>query len=157
MNIDEMSAQEKSVMLAKAMGWSIEHHDSEDSQTGKIYYISWISDSNGTPIKWSYDDGTIEWSIPAFKPFWKEFRFNFYNPADMALAWRVLNWAWNQDHKANNTVFENEVHHGCVVWSWVLDLILDGDLPPVDAQRTWLDKILSLAIEAGIVELPESS
>ncbi len=63
-----------------------------------------------------------------------------YNPANMALAWRVLNWA-----------FANFVD----IWleetfrAWVPNPLYT--LPPADAQRAWLDKILTLAIEAGML------
>ena len=65
---------------------------------------------------------------------------NLYDPANMALAWRCHLWACNNQFNTNtwpylgwfedNSIFEYE-----------------------DAQRRWLDKVLELAIEAGVVEV----
>ena len=60
---------------------------------------------------------------------------SLYDPANMALAWRVLNWA-------------GEVFELTIFWS-VSDLF---ESPPAVAQRAWLDKILELATGAGMVE-----
>ena len=67
---------------------------------------------------------------------------DLYDPANMALAWRVLNWAWASQH-----ISENQI----VTWSYVIGYAIDGSIPPADAQRAWLDMILSLAIDAGMV------
>ena len=67
---------------------------------------------------------------------------DLYDPQNMALAWRVLNHVWSYQH-----LFDNQI----VTWSYVIGYAIDGSLPPADAQRTWLDMILSLAIEAGMV------
>lgn len=126
MNIEQMTDEEKSVALARLMGLEIdEGHRFE--MPGDIWggsdYWGWIT--------------------------------NFYLPIHMALAWRVLNWA-----------LRNEIiYYGLVDWLYATsDNIPDGYktagsnwfsiffLPPAEAQRIWLDKILSLAIEAGLVE-----
>ena len=69
---------------------------------------------------------------------------NLYYPANMALAWRVLNWAMT------------DTHLGDVMAMW-WDLRPSGsnmlDKTPADAQRLWLDEILSMLIEAGLVEV----
>lgn len=71
---------------------------------------------------------------------------NLYDPANMALAWRVLNWAGETQFGGNIT---------SRAWNnfWI-DMRI---LPPADAQRAWLDKILKLAIEAGLVAAANES
>lgn len=69
---------------------------------------------------------------------------NLYKEEVMFLAWRVLNWAnENQcilDYWQETTCFEHEMFVG-----WF-------ELTPINAQKRWLDKILKIAIEAGLVE-----
>ena len=72
---------------------------------------------------------------------------DLYDPANMALAWRVLSWAEIESGKNTRCDF----HFG---WMEFLPESL-FECPPADAQRTWLDMILSLAIEAGMVEIDE--
>ncbi len=72
---------------------------------------------------------------------------NLYNPNNMDLAWTVLNYFEDLDMSTpslNWRLFEYPLR------------TLACESPPV-AQRLWLDKILSLAIEAGIVELEEEN
>ena len=102
MHLDEMTDEEKSVLLARAM--------KESMFPGK--YLSVMS--------------------PEFKPI------NLYDPANMALAWRVLNWAFE------SLPVQGEFFYA--VSTWVQQ-------PPAIAQRQWLDKILTLAIKAGIVKV----
>jgi hypothetical protein len=59
----------------------------------------------------------------------------------MPLAWRVLNWA-------HETALCRDYADG-------VGKILHFWSPSADAQRAWLDKILELAIEAGLVEVPD--
>jgi len=68
---------------------------------------------------------------------------NLYDPANMALAWRVLNWAneWMANGGARDFPDFCDDILRC----------LDAASPPAAAQRAWLDKILSLAIEAGMI------
>ena len=128
--IDKLSDQEKSVMLARAMGWE-----------------SFI--------------GEITKQVFVILPGDKFHRIGeLYDPANMALAWRVLNWA------------SLDSNVGIPFAKWLMKVIAvqytdNGDLdiirhtpnwaylfnlPPADAQRAWLDKILTLAIEAGMVD-----
>jgi hypothetical protein len=67
---------------------------------------------------------------------------NLFDPAKMALAWRVLNWAEDYAHDTST-----KLHLG---WMGFLPESL-FQMKPADAQRAWLDKILELAIEAGMV------
>ena len=117
--------QEKSVALAKAMGWDIKPHG-----------------RNTLNMVWDIFDDFGSVGIMLGKSW------NLYDPANMALAWRVLNWA-------NKSVPFNS---GDDIWrqweGWWDGLDIKGEYP-ADAQRLWLDKILELAIEAGIVEMSE--
>ena len=116
-----MTNREKSVLLARAMGWNYldAHH---------------------------VQDAAHDWVV--FRG-----RFNLYKPAQMALAWRVLNWA--MDEESSFALFQ-----GQKFFRWWNDISISGASnrnllvqPPADAQRLWLDKILELvAIEAVIVE-----
>ena len=72
---------------------------------------------------------------------------SFYDPSCMQYAWRVLNWA-----------NERELSDIPATWG---DYILDNtcpealelfSMPPAEAQAAWLDKILELATEAGMVD-----
>ena len=128
MDISKMSDQEKSMLLARAMGWKLEMRpDLQDELPLMIF------DDN---IGISYAD-------------------SLYRPANMALAWRVLNWAMNQPDPPTSDQR---------LWSWLAHWWTHGDSEydpdgwllleqsPADAQRFWLDKILEFAIEAGIIE-----
>lgn len=64
-----------------------------------------------------------------------------YDPDHMALAWRVLNWA------------DGEMKLWDMFFPWWDEEFEATALSPADAQRAWLDKILELAIEAGLVEM----
>jgi hypothetical protein len=115
MNIDGMSDQEKSAALLRLMGQAV------DCTCGKP----------GCTVGREIDSGR-GWFVPTVK--------NLYDPANMALAWRVLNWA-NQDE----TISQVDWH----IYKKYFDELLE--MPPADAQQAWLDKILTLAIEAGMV------
>ena len=66
---------------------------------------------------------------------------NLYYPANMALAWRVHLWAasWKENAKMAWTYL-----------SWWDNMAIFGE---ADAQRLWLDEILSMLIKAGLVEV----
>lgn len=69
---------------------------------------------------------------------------NLYAPENMALAWRVLNWANGNQMIMDYWQETTYVEHEMFVYWFVLT--------PQEAQTAWLDKILQLAIEAGVVE-----
>lgn len=137
MDINDLADQEKSALLSKVMGWGIEEEYSEDIQKSIAYWTSWISDATGTPIEFPCGDNTIEWTSPAFKPSWREFKLNLYKPANMALAKRVFVWAYVELEKARM-----QFRHG----DWAFRILLKEE-----GARWGLDKILALAIEAGLV------
>ena len=66
----------------------------------------------------------------------------------LAFAWRMLNW-WDGLGSEINWVAWVEFSG---FWE---DAFFIG-FPPIDARCLWYDQILELAIEAGIVEPPES-
>ena len=113
-------------MLAQLRGWDVSFGliDSDQSWDGFAHDTLTITTEDG------------EWCD------------NLYNPAHMALAWRVLNWASNnmpgktgQRQKLFRFIRGTETYGDKMIVS----------MPPTDAQRAWLDKILSLAIEAGMI------
>ena len=122
MNIDEMSDSEKSVLLARAMGMRIVFNPTQIVETAQHQEL----------------DGLDYVGL------------DFYSTANMALAWRVLNWAIG---------LSTPVWYPLSHWWTRLDSIDDDgwkmlDLSPADAQRAWLDKVLSLAIDADLVPEP---
>lgn len=78
-------------------------------------------------------DTVVMIDTPEGKPF-----FSFYNPANMHLAWQVHAWAmqyWAVTYRK---------------WCDEINLLVFSD-----PQSLFLDKILELAIEAGILKLEE--
>lgn len=122
MNINEMTTQEKSEKLYSLVGWKKEWAD---------FNSMILLDSNGKGV----GHGLMKPSVPM--P-------NLYDEKNMALAWRVLNWAeaYSQLHATG------DFYDG---WMQLLPECLFL-LAPTDAQTAWLDKILELAIEAGMIE-----
>ena len=129
MNLDEMSEQEKSVMLARLRGWRREK--ASIGVRRSIYGKGWRNCSDAV---WIDEDGNkVLFGVP-----------NLYDPANMALAWRALNWAEAQD----NVSFDFRIYK---LFSGGSSRVFIG-LPPKEAQSLWLDKILELAHEAGLLE-----
>ncbi len=69
------------------------------------------------------------------------------NPLHLPQAWRVLNWAY--------AVLEDQGRHHMFLDWWIIANLHVKSLSV--AMRLWLDKILELAIEAGIVELDKET
>ena len=138
--LDNLSDEKKSVLLAKAMGWKV------------------------TALPVGHDDLFI--IVP--NEYDRNIR-SFYSPANMSLAWRVLNWAQQQEcFDAGRHDLTGFTFNLTLIDSWIGRMIgqknmgrLDSpslfDLPPADAQRLWLDKILFLVIEAGLVEVRDEN
>ena len=123
--IDDLKDHENSVLLAKAIGWKIVNSDRIEG------------------LQFVYDIDEVQVHVTRDARFLPNDPFNLYAPAHMALAWRVLNWAEDLDMSTpslNWKLFEYPLR----------TLACES---PGDAQRLWLDKILALAIEAGLVEL----
>lgn len=122
--MDKMTDEEKSVLLARLMGWI---HPAGDGFLPGIWMIK-TPHPNWTNNYWK--------AKPTILP-----GFNLYDEKYMALAWRILNWAFDTFSftREGATVFVGG----------------EGSLfriPPSEAQRKWLDDILSIAIEAGILQ-----
>jgi hypothetical protein len=110
--MNDMSDQEKSVLLAKVAQLEIEYEP--------IVLMGLVQTHTRKE--------TIEYFVP-----------DLYDPTNMYLAWRVHLWAL--EARGIRNPYWNFWANSPYVW------ILE------DAQRLWLDKILELAIEAGIVEV----
>lgn len=132
----EQGQREASVMLARLCRWDVSYGliDSDQSWDGFCHDTLTITTDTG------------EWCD------------NLYDPANMALAWRVLNWAMSEDMQFVGFVnYGNGWEHKPAEasshgFSELVEREVDFSLSPADAQRAWLDKILTLAIEAGMLE-----
>ena len=111
--MNDMTDQEKSVLLAKAMGadWKYFHNDEIDEWL--------ILDSENVVIGYG----------------------NLYDPANMALAWRVLNWAHKQfpGHGINPITKMYQGFHEAVF------------LPADKVIEVWLDETINILVEAEII------
>lgn len=86
---------------------------------------------------------------------WEAMCPNLYDPGCMALAWRVLNWALSNDGPvffrmadwlfAESQDTPDGYKTGGANW---FRLLMHQ---PAAAQRAWLDMVLTLATEAGMV------
>lgn len=108
------SDNEKSAMLARLMGW----------QMGRY--------SNGKPC----------FRPPSRAPH-GSYLHDLYDPENMQLAWRVLNWA-EQYGDFYDWFYAYDAEAGDEI-NWIA-------MPPAEAQRLWLDKILELAVRAGMTK-----
>lgn len=143
--INKMTPEEKSVVLARLCGWKPLGKEKAFTGGGVLAII--------------YDDkdewiGTIDLD---------ESTFDLYDEKNMALAWRVLNWAMSlSDVRLTRPVTglqteSIEVEFDLHLAEWFTEMSPTGDgrsltdLPPAEAQAAWLDKILELAYEAGMV------
>ena len=127
MKIEELSDGQKTVILAMAMGWK----KAEPSATVMELFYGKIAQHMPAEV-WQTSDGSwIPFGLP-----------NFYDESQMALAWRALNWAIENLPKFMRTIEENFLCIGVLPYFGIT---------PETAQRAWLDRILSLAIEAGMV------
>ena len=126
MNIETMTEQKKSIALFDLMKWRKEWAD---------IHSMVLLDSDGRGVGYRLMKSGEE--MP-----------NLYDADNMALAWRVLNWASEK----------NSIYPKFMGWWFRQDSDLDMlggylfDISPIDAQRAWLDKVLSLAIEANLIE-----
>lgn len=125
MKIDELIDSEKSVMIAKLCGWAIVKEETES--WGPEYLIK---DTNGNVFDGSvFNQESQKWTFP-----------DLYHIKNFALAWRVLNWVW-----------ESPIWHSYAIWKIERMGRSFETMSPDQAQRRWLDKILELAIEEGLV------
>lgn len=131
MNVNELTDREKSIMLAKLAGW--------------------ISETDGITTRW-HSDGELIYDdycggLLNHEPL------NLYKEKQMYLAWRLLSWATNNDQPIDNNK-SKAYYIGYLSFGDLLheQLELATGAPPEEAQRLWLDKILELATEAGMLK-----
>lgn len=130
MDISKLTEQEKSVMLARA-------RDPEEEL---------ISNEPGDRIM------AITYALIGAKDEALNVYFpNLYDPDNMALAWRIAKWsATVKDTDPPGSYHVRDRFHNRFR-EWWKKTIGPGD---ESAQAAWLDKVLELAIEAGLVENP---
>jgi hypothetical protein len=96
-----------------------------------------------------FDEKDLElynpWHLEPYDDEQKNIVLDLYDKSNMALAWRVLNWA-TAHNDADDNVFN--VFSQFNNW-WGL-----FQIPAEDAVRLFLDEILILAIESGRVKIP---
>lgn len=139
----EQGQIEASVMLARLCGWLT---------TDNAFHNYRPPGSEGGSV--NHKRGYPATSI--FKPIPNGLGCRtLYDPANMALAWRVRGWF----HKLAREEQEREKYNTELWWelcAWEMNLTFKGnhlvEMLPQVAQRAWLDKILQLAIEAGMLE-----
>lgn len=86
-----------------------------------------------------------------------------YSPGNMHLAWRMVRWAWDCDVLAASYItppipigggkwvkFERQLKEMFYLW-WMHHAGLISE-QAANAQRGWLDKVLELALAAGVVD-----
>jgi hypothetical protein len=130
------STREKSAIFFRLLNWSI----GQTYRQGAMFHVD-VFDANGKSIDYRLYPVSINvLGQPCL---------DLYAPENMALAWRVLNWAANDD---SLELYMGNVW-GVDVVGAVVDLESLCGLPPAEAQAAWLDKVLCLCIEAGLVEV----
>jgi hypothetical protein len=126
MNINELDTDEKSVMLARLVNWVLKFE--QEAAATESHYSVW-QQGNFVGVCRNGD---------------------LYDPQNMALAWRVLNWACANLKDTNTKGF------WCGAQVELREFILYSEfetMEPGEAQRAWLDKTLSLAIDAGLIQI----
>jgi hypothetical protein len=69
----------------------------------------------------------------------------------MEWAWAVLNWTYDTAATTDNQRVEPED------WFFIIGGLMHGiwAQPPAEAMAAWLDKILEMVFEAGLMEVSE--
>ncbi len=151
MNIPDTSTEsgqrEASVMLARLCGWITED--------GAFYHYS-PPGNKGASVNYKkgYADTDIFRPVPNGAGC-----LTLYDTNNMALAWHVLTWSMQMTKRVSRIT-------GCIEYKYsigsdVYDLMTGEDpelgkdifeMLPAEAQRTWLDKILRLAVRARMIK-----
>ena len=152
MMIEGLSDEQKSVLLARAMGWCWRRQSKVDGFTRNWWHlldkdkkrikrtqVHWVTEKNdGRPVPGRWQDRYVP---------------NLYDPANMALAYRVRQWA--DELMANGLDRPDDFDAIDLAWNQV-------HLLPTKWLRGWLDAIFmmvedtdELAIEAGLVEVDD--
>jgi len=129
--------RQKSVLLARAMGWEPKVHEYNRVWKWSYYdtygeplafgaYITWSDDELGAPRPHDPEPNDLP---------------DLYAPENMALAWRVATWAYEylQWLESDAGITEDGMYP---IWSFRIE----------KGQPALLDSILARAIEAGLVE-----
>jgi hypothetical protein len=138
--IDQLSDQEKSVMLAKMVFKPIKRHKLPDG-----YYDV----EAGDVLLLSSDYCTL--ANRSDNDLYRMFFPNLYDLASMALAWRVSIWAWK--HFPTEPVIYHAGNKISIRAMFRIFWLTQMRPTEINAQRNRLDKILELAIEAQLVEI----
>lgn len=144
--MDKLSDKQKSLMLANAMGWK----PTPEPEPG-IPMLVMFETGDGERL---YSTSVL--CQTSLEDFWDRYMPCLYYPQNMSLAWRVLNWAiWGDDLSPSPRIDEYRTIKSEIERWWFHPKpgsLAPCYLPPADAQRMWLNKILELVIEAGLVD-----
>ncbi len=134
MGIESLNEQQKSVLLAKVMNWV---------QQVKSYGDESVVAIGGQTVATVDTDLIPDEGLPELY-----FMPNLYDPANMALAWECHLWMLKREIDALNPFKTQKQPY----MKWCKD-----GFPWIfkTAQQIWLDRVLELAIAAGLVELEE--
>lgn len=143
MNIEGLTPRQKSVMLAKMMGWAVEVFPTGNYEWRGEQYRAYWTGPNGEEL--SADKvGYSEQEAAEVQ------MVNFYSVKNFNKAWQVLGWV--SDTAGSGRLGGDTSNQ----WISAIDyLLMDRwrNSTAEEVQAEWLDKTLSLAIEAGLVEL----
>lgn len=141
MNISEMTAQEKSIKLLHLLDVWVECTNKQNA----IWSVMLGDDAIATDVCPRVRRSEFD----HWQHVLKTVSPNLYDEKNMALAWRVLNWAMNGDNGL-------DTHVGGFEDGYKMSRFVEASnfeyMPPSDAQTAWLDTILELAIEAAVIE-----
>lgn len=126
--IEAMTEQEKSVILARLCGWL---------KTDEYFYSYFPPFGQGVSV--NRTKGYVETDIFDTKKL--HGCRTLYHVLSMPLAWYVLNWAMSNLDKED---YDYQM-------SRFIEFSEFETMPPQEAQRLWLDKILNLALETGMI------
>lgn len=158
--VKTLGDQQKSAMLAEAMGWFVvtDVHRSDNAAVGE-YRVSRVHDAIGRPIDWPDGNSSIEW-VTFGPPDLSRFNLNLYDPAQMALAGRVVDWinrclkiihVVHHEPNEDGDTFTEKTVADCFRDFWMTPQAKVG-LGDGRAQRAWMDKALELMMIAGRVD-----
>jgi hypothetical protein len=146
MGIDMMTTREKTTLLAWLIGWRVRRYGTSVNPRYGRYGLYDASDKfiRRADVPNGIEVNPLDHIVP-----------DLYDEQNMALAWRV--WKSAATQKAEVVA---PMGAGQVLWqvSWA-DILIDvispnGELfslAPAEAQATWLDAILEMAVGAGMI------
>ncbi len=145
MDINNLTDQEKSALLMKMIGWELQ----EPGQA----LVDWFA-QGGLDLS-----ALVKQSVAVDGEFWfdetgaihREGIPNLYESDSVMFAWRVLTWASTSGHFSQWPARKTQSPYDIFSEWWKeCDIWEEEDL--VAAMRLWLDKILSLVIEADMIK-----